>query len=54
MQAGFPKSIYTLGFPATVKKLDAAIFVKEKKWTYFFAEDQYWRYNDMGATSLGA
>uniref|UniRef100_A0A286XCC1 Stromelysin-1 n=2 Tax=Cavia porcellus TaxID=10141 RepID=A0A286XCC1_CAVPO len=46
MQAGFPKSIYTLGFPATVKKLDAAIFVKEKKWTYFFAEDQYWRFDE--------
>ncbi|KAM6172263.1 stromelysin-1-like [Erethizon dorsatum] len=46
VQAGFPRSIYTLGFPATVKKIDAAISVKEKKTTYFFVEDQYWRFDE--------
>ncbi|KFO25635.1 stromelysin-1 [Fukomys damarensis] len=46
VQAGSPRSIYTLGFPATVKKIDAAISVKEKKKTYFFVKDQYWRFDE--------
>ena len=36
VQAGYPKGIHTLGFPPTVKKIDAAVFEKEKKKTYFF------------------
>ncbi|XP_036283578.1 stromelysin-1-like [Pipistrellus kuhlii] len=46
MQAGYPRSIHTLGFPATVKKIDAAIFDKQKKKTYFFVEDKYWRFDE--------
>lgn len=42
--AGYPKSIHTLGLPATLQKIDAAISVKEKKKTYFFVEDKYWRW----------
>ena len=44
MQAGYPRGIHTLGFPSTVRKIDAAFSDKEKKKTYFFAEDKYWRY----------
>ncbi|XP_069852041.1 stromelysin-1-like [Dipodomys merriami] len=45
-QAGYPRNIHTLGFPATVEKIDAAISDKEKKKTYFFVEDKYWRFDE--------
>ncbi|KAM4828208.1 stromelysin-1-like isoform 2-T2 [Thomomys bottae] len=45
-QAGYPRSIHTLGFPAKVEKIDAAISDKEKKKTYFFVEDEYWSYDE--------
>ncbi|XP_031199684.1 stromelysin-2 isoform X1 [Mastomys coucha] len=46
VQAGYPKGIHTLGFPPTVKKIDAAVFEKETKKTYFFVEDKYWRFDE--------
>nr|XP_014334843.1 PREDICTED: stromelysin-1-like [Bos mutus] len=46
MQAGYPRGIHTLGFPSTVRKIDAAFSDKEKKKTYFFAEDKYWRFDE--------
>ncbi|XP_006907578.1 stromelysin-1 [Pteropus alecto] len=46
VQAGYPRGIQTLGFPSTVKKIDAAVFDKEKKKTYFFVEDKYWRFDE--------
>ncbi|KAL2806994.1 stromelysin-1 preproprotein [Daubentonia madagascariensis] len=46
VQAGYPRGIHTLGFPPTVKKIDAAISDKEKKKTYFFVEDKYWRFDE--------
>ncbi|XP_005378044.1 PREDICTED: stromelysin-1 [Chinchilla lanigera] len=49
VQAGSPRSIYTLGFPATVKKIDAAMSIKQKMKTYFFVEDQYWRFDEQKA-----
>ncbi|ELW64937.1 stromelysin-1 [Tupaia chinensis] len=44
--AGYPRGIHTLGFSPTVKKIDAAISDKEKKKTYFFVEDKYWRFDE--------
>ncbi|XP_004469578.2 stromelysin-1 [Dasypus novemcinctus] len=46
-QAGYPKDIHTLGFPSTVRKIDAAISDAEKKKTYFFVEDKYWRFDEQ-------
>lgn len=46
VQAGYPRGIHTLGFPPSVKKIDAAIFDKQKKKTYFFVEDKYWRFDE--------
>ncbi|XP_074153587.1 stromelysin-1-like [Sminthopsis crassicaudata] len=46
IQPGYPRDIYTLGFPQTVKKIDAAFFYKEKQKTYFFVNDIYWRYDE--------
>ncbi|XP_004709061.1 stromelysin-1 [Echinops telfairi] len=46
VQAGYPRSIHTLGFPPTIRKIDAAISEKEKMKTYFFVEDKYWRFDE--------
>ncbi|KAF6333578.1 matrix metallopeptidase 3 [Rhinolophus ferrumequinum] len=46
VQAGYPRGIHTLGFPPTVRKIDAALFDKEKKKSYFFVEDKYWRFDE--------
>ncbi|KAL6093239.1 hypothetical protein STEG23_006769 [Scotinomys teguina] len=46
-QAGYPKSIHTLGLPETVRKIDAAVSDKAKKKTYFFVEDKYWRFDEI-------
>uniref|UniRef100_K7DE67 Stromelysin-1 n=1 Tax=Pan troglodytes TaxID=9598 RepID=K7DE67_PANTR len=46
VQAGYPRGIHTLGFPPTVRKIDAAISDKEKNKTYFFVEDKYWRFDE--------
>ncbi|XP_029458282.1 interstitial collagenase [Rhinatrema bivittatum] len=43
---GYPKSIYQLGFPKTVKKIDAAVYIEEKGKTYFFVADKYWSYDE--------
>nr|XP_056714687.1 stromelysin-1-like [Euleptes europaea] len=46
IQPGFPKSIHTLGFPQSVKKIDAAVYDKSTKKTLFFSSDKYWRYDE--------
>ncbi|XP_007944197.1 stromelysin-1 [Orycteropus afer afer] len=46
VQVGYPRALYTLGFPSTIRKIDAAISDKEKKKTYFFVEDKYWRFDE--------
>ncbi|XP_043854071.1 stromelysin-1-like [Dromiciops gliroides] len=50
IQPGYPRDIHTLGFPQTVKKIDAAFFHKEKQKTYFFVNDIYWRYDEKRHT----
>ncbi|XP_006887410.1 PREDICTED: stromelysin-1-like [Elephantulus edwardii] len=46
MEAGYPRSIHTLGFPPTVKKIDAAFSDKENSKTYFFVGKKYWRFDE--------
>ncbi|XP_013010832.1 macrophage metalloelastase [Cavia porcellus] len=45
-QPNYPNSIYSLGFPRYVKKIDAAVFNPVTYKTYFFADDRYWRYDE--------
>nr|XP_060627028.1 stromelysin-1-like [Anolis sagrei ordinatus] len=46
IEPGFPKNIHRLGFPKTVKKIDAAAYDENSKKTYFFSGDKYWRYDE--------
>ncbi|XP_029139749.1 stromelysin-1 [Protobothrops mucrosquamatus] len=46
IEYGFPRNIQNLGFPHTVKKVDAAAYDSNSKKTYFFSGDRYWRYDD--------
>ncbi|XP_007944199.2 stromelysin-2 [Orycteropus afer afer] len=46
IQAGYPRAIHTLGFPPTIRKIDAAVSDKEKRKTYFFVKDTYWRFDE--------
>uniref|UniRef100_F6SSU7 Macrophage metalloelastase n=1 Tax=Monodelphis domestica TaxID=13616 RepID=F6SSU7_MONDO len=42
----YPKSIHSLGFPNYVKKVDAAVHNPFTRKTYFFVENNYWRYDE--------
>ena len=39
-------SIYDLGFPLYIKKIDAAVIFGRSKKTYYFAGKLYWRFNE--------
>ncbi|XP_067423236.1 interstitial collagenase-like [Emydura macquarii macquarii] len=41
-----PKSIYDLGFPKNVKRINAAFSDKNSGKTYFFVGNKYWRYDE--------
>nr|BAE42198.1 unnamed protein product [Mus musculus] len=41
----YPRSIYSLGFSASVKKVDAAVFDPLRQKVYFFVDKHYWRYD---------
>ncbi|XP_068936939.1 matrix metalloproteinase-27 isoform X1 [Petaurus breviceps papuanus] len=47
---GYPKPIYNFGFPRHTKKIDAALFNRNTRKTYFFVEDKYWRYDEIKQT----
>ncbi|KAM4700399.1 stromelysin-1-like [Discoglossus pictus] len=44
---GFPKNINQLGFPQTVKQIDAALHIEETGKTYLFVDDSYWCYDEQ-------
>ncbi|XP_066103775.1 matrix metalloproteinase-27 [Saccopteryx bilineata] len=46
----YPKSIYTLGFPRYVKKIDAAVCDHNTRKTYFFVNIWCWRYDEVTQT----
>lgn len=46
IEAGFPRPIQNLGFPTSVRKIDAAVHDHCTKRTYFFVGDKYWRFNE--------
>lgn len=44
-EPSYPRSIYTLGFPKSVKRIDAATFDPSRQKVFFFVDKQYWRYD---------
>ncbi|XP_004469576.2 macrophage metalloelastase [Dasypus novemcinctus] len=46
LQPNYPKSIHSLGFPDSVKRIDAAVFNPLYYKTYFFVDNWYWRYDE--------
>ncbi|KAJ7320127.1 hypothetical protein JRQ81_019638, partial [Phrynocephalus forsythii] len=50
VQSGYPRSIYELGFPRNVKKIDAAFSDPQTGKTYFFSGFKYWRYDEIRQT----
>lgn len=41
---GYPKYIHRLGFPKSVRKIDAAVHIYDTGKTLFFTDEDYWRY----------
>ena len=41
---GYPKYIHKLGLPKTVRKVDAAVYIKDTGKTLLFTDEDYWRY----------
>ncbi|NWW92077.1 MMP3 protein, partial [Rhynochetos jubatus] len=46
IEQGFPKPIQNLGFPTSVRKIDAAVHDHNTKKTYFFVGNKYWSFNE--------
>ncbi|XP_051539455.1 matrix metallopeptidase 30 [Myxocyprinus asiaticus] len=46
---GYPKPISKFGFPSTVKKIDAAVYVASTGRTLFFVGSKYWSFNERTA-----
>ncbi|KAM7399602.1 hypothetical protein PAMP_018866 [Pampus punctatissimus] len=51
---GYPKYIHKLGLPKSVRKIDAAVYIRDTGKTLLFAEEQYWSYDEAsGAMDSG-
>ncbi|XP_039072486.1 neutrophil collagenase [Hyaena hyaena] len=44
IEPGYPKDISNYGFPSSIRAIDAAVYYREE--TYFFVNDQFWRYDN--------
>ncbi|XP_069058469.1 matrix metalloproteinase-18-like [Pleurodeles waltl] len=42
----YPQSIYTLGFPRSVTRIDAAVYHPGTRKTYYFVNDKYWSFDE--------
>ncbi|XP_061137678.1 collagenase 3 [Syngnathus typhle] len=47
---GYPKYIHKLGLPKSVRKLDAAVYIKDTGKTLLFHDEQYWSYDEARGT----
>ncbi|OCT96146.1 collagenase 3 [Xenopus laevis] len=46
----YPKKLHELGFPKTLKAIDAAVYNKDTGKTFFFTEDSYWSFDEEART----
>ncbi|XP_030055224.1 collagenase 3-like [Microcaecilia unicolor] len=47
---GYPRKLYELGFPKTLKTIDAAVHIKETGKTLFFTENKFWSFDEETQT----
>ncbi|TRY87581.1 hypothetical protein DNTS_005974 [Danionella cerebrum] len=47
---GFPKYIHKLGLPKRVRKIDAAVNIRDTGKTLLFVDEEYWSYDEQMAT----
>lgn len=47
---GYPKYIHKLGLPKTIRKIDAAVYIRDTGKTLLFTDEDYWRYVVMSIT----
>ncbi|XP_076832961.1 collagenase 3 [Brachyhypopomus gauderio] len=51
---GYPKYIHKLGLPKSVRKIDAAVYIRDTGKTLLFTEEEYWSYDEQkGAMDSG-
>ncbi|KAJ8414649.1 hypothetical protein AAFF_G00038510 [Aldrovandia affinis] len=43
---GYPKALSSLGFPSSVQKIDAAVYIRRTTRTLFFVGNKYWSYDE--------
>ena len=41
---GYPKYIHKLGLPKKIRKIDAAVHIRDTGKTLLFTDEEYWRY----------
>ncbi|NXO03043.1 MMP1 collagenase, partial [Rhinopomastus cyanomelas] len=46
IEPGFPQPIQNLGFPSSIRRIDAAVHDQNTKRTYFFVGNKYWSFNE--------
>ncbi|XP_036392622.1 collagenase 3-like [Megalops cyprinoides] len=46
---GYPKYIHKLGLPKSVRKVDAAVYIRDTGKTLLFADEEYWSYDELSA-----
>ncbi|KAM4741977.1 LOW QUALITY PROTEIN: collagenase 3-like [Anableps anableps] len=47
---GYPKYIHKLGLPKSVRKIDAAVHIKNTGKTLLFTDEEYWSYDEATGT----
>ncbi|XP_007258583.3 collagenase 3 [Astyanax mexicanus] len=44
---GYPKYIHKLGLPKSIRKIDAAVYIRDTGKTLLFADEDYWSYDEQ-------
>ncbi|KAJ0021851.1 hypothetical protein NQD34_009341 [Periophthalmus magnuspinnatus] len=47
---GYPKYIHKLGLPKSVRKIDAAVHIRETGKTLLFTDEEYWSYDEASGS----
>lgn len=49
---GYPRYIHKLGLPKKIRKVDAAVYIRDTGKTLLFTDEEYWRCVWMSITFL--